>query len=132
MNEARAQSLGPLPCVAALPEPGAWKPPRVSSAMPGPDGPPPSRAVERVSCARGHAPPRGPSAVPLPPSTLRNVILADLSDVARLLALHQHAIARGWLQGGEAAQLNAVAAAVHTRRVGEAPCRHCYVISAGR
>ena len=65
----------------------------------------------------------GPSAVPLPPSTLRNVILADLSDVARLLALHQHAIARGWLKGGEAAQLNAVAAAVHARRVGEAPCR---------
>ena len=49
--------------------------------------------------------------------------LADLSDVARLLALHQHAIARGWLQGGEAAQLNVVAAAVHARRVGEAPCR---------
>ena len=32
------------------------------------------------------------------PPTLRNVILADLGDVARLLALHQHAIARGWLQ----------------------------------
>ena len=44
-------------------------------------------------------------------------------DVARLLALHQHAIARGWLQGGEAAQLNVVAAAVHARRVGDAPCR---------
>jgi hypothetical protein len=51
------------------------------------------------------------------------VILADLSDVARLLALHQHAIARGWLPGGEAAQLNVVAAAVHARRVGDAPCR---------
>ena len=59
----------------------------------------------------------------LPPPTLRDVILADLSDVARLLALHQHAIARGWLQGGEAAQLNVVAAAVHARRVGDAPCR---------
>ena len=57
------------------------------------------------------------------PPTLRNVILADLGDVARLLALHQHAIARGWLQGGEAAQLNVVAAAVHARRVGEMPCR---------
>jgi hypothetical protein len=91
--------------------------------MPGPDGPPSSRAVGRVSCAREHAPPRGPSAVPLPPSTLRAVILADLSDVARLLALHQHALARGWLKGGEAAQLNAVATAVHARRVGEAPCR---------
>ena len=33
------------------------------------------------------------------PPTLRNVILADLGDVARLLALHQQAIARGWLQG---------------------------------
>ena len=57
------------------------------------------------------------------PPTLRNVILADLGDVARLLALHQQAIARGWLQGGEAAQLNVVAAAVHARRVGLAPCR---------
>ena len=59
----------------------------------------------------------------LPSPTLRNVILADLSDVARLLALHQHALARGWLQGGEAAQLNVVAAAVHARRVGDTPCR---------
>ena len=59
----------------------------------------------------------------LPPPTLRDVILADLSDVARLLALHQQAIARGWLTGGEAAQLNVVAAAVHARRVGDAPCR---------
>jgi hypothetical protein len=57
------------------------------------------------------------------PPTLRNVSLADLSDVPRLLALHQQAIARGWLQGGMAAQLNVVAAAVHARRVGEAPCR---------
>ena len=61
--------------------------------------------------------------MPLPPSTLRNVILADLGDVARLLALHQQAIARGWLKSGEAAQLNVVATAVHARRVGDAPCR---------
>ena len=46
-----------------------------------------------------------------------------ISDVALLLALHQQAIARGWLHGGEAAQLNVVAAAVHARRVGEVPCR---------
>ena len=51
------------------------------------------------------------------------MILADLRDVARLLALHQHPIARGWLKGGEAAQRNVVAAAVHARRVGEVPCR---------
>ena len=57
------------------------------------------------------------------PPTLRNVTRADLNDVGRLLALHQHAIARGWLQGGEAAQLNVVAAAVHARRVGDTPCR---------
>ena len=44
-----------------------------------------------------------------------------ISDVALLLALHQQAIARGWLQGGEAAQLNVAAASVHARRVGEAP-----------
>jgi hypothetical protein len=29
------------------------------------------------------------------PPALRNVTLADLNDVGRLLALHQHAIARG-------------------------------------
>ena len=57
------------------------------------------------------------------PPTLRNVPLADLNDVGRLLALHQQAIARGWLQGGEAAQLNVAAASVHARRVREAPCR---------
>jgi len=59
----------------------------------------------------------------LPPPTLRDVTLADLSDVARLLALHQQAMARGWLRGGEAAQLTVVAAAVHARRVGQKPCR---------
>src|SRR5437879_6145033 len=31
--------------------------------------------------------------------------------------------ARGWLRGGEAEQLDVVAAAVHARRVGQAPCR---------
>ena len=43
--------------------------------------------------------------------------------MGRLLALHQQARARGWLRGGEAEQLNVVAAAVHARRVGQAPCR---------
>jgi hypothetical protein len=60
---------------------------------------------------------------PLPPPTLHNVTLEDLRDVGRLLALHQEARARGWLRGGEAAQLTIVAAAVHARRVGEEPCR---------
>jgi len=60
---------------------------------------------------------------PLPPPTLRDVTLADLGDVGRLLVLHQQAIARGWLRDGEAARLNVVAAAVHARRVGQAPCR---------
>src|SRR5262249_18533799 len=58
-----------------------------------------------------------------PPPTLREVTLADLGDVGRLLALHQQARVRGWLRGGEAEQLNVVAAAVHARRVGQAPCR---------
>ncbi|MGE3537825.1 MAG: hypothetical protein AB7N91_10385 [Candidatus Tectimicrobiota bacterium] len=58
-----------------------------------------------------------------PPPTLRNVTLADLRDVGRLLALHQQAMARGWLRGGEAGQLTLVAVAVHARRVGKAPCR---------
>jgi len=43
--------------------------------------------------------------------------------VSRLLALHQQARARGWLRSGEAERLNVVAAAVHARRVGQAPCR---------
>jgi len=47
----------------------------------------------------------------------------DLGDVGRLLALHEQARARGWLRGGEAEQLNVMAAAVHARRVGQAPCR---------
>ena len=64
-----------------------------------------------------------PRADPHDTANLAQRDLADLNDVARLLALHQHAIARGWLQGGEAAQLNVVAAAVHARRVGIAPCR---------
>ena len=58
-----------------------------------------------------------------PPPTLRDVTVTDLGDVDRLLALHQQARARGWLRGGEAEQLNVVAAAVHARRVGLAPCR---------
>jgi len=58
-----------------------------------------------------------------PPPTLREVTLADLSDVGRLLTLYQQARARGWLRGGEAEQLNVVAAAVHARRVGQEPCR---------
>ncbi len=60
---------------------------------------------------------------PTPPPTLREVTLADLDDVGRLLTLHQQGRARGWLRGGEAEQLNVVAAAVHARRVGQAPCR---------
>jgi hypothetical protein len=59
----------------------------------------------------------------VPPPTLREVTLAELGEVSRLLALHQQARARGWLRGGEAEQLNVVAAAVHARRVGQAPCR---------
>jgi hypothetical protein len=77
---------------------------------------------------RPQAPVRAPPTCPrlpisLPPPTLRNVTLADLRDVGRLLVLHQQARARGWLRGGEAAQLTIVAAAVHARRVGQSPCR---------
>ncbi|MGE3537361.1 MAG: hypothetical protein AB7N91_07980 [Candidatus Tectimicrobiota bacterium] len=81
------------------------------------------------SAALPHQPPQ--ASVPacmrtstrLPPPTLRDVTRVDLSDVGRLLALHQQAMARGWLRGGEAAQLTVVAAAVHARRVGQEPCR---------
>jgi hypothetical protein len=86
----------PAPCPTALPTPQSARTP-----IP--------------ACAR---PP-----IRTPPPTLRDVTLADLSDVSRLLALHQQAMARGWLWGGEAAQLNVVAAAVHARRVGQEPCR---------
>jgi hypothetical protein len=46
----------------------------------------------------------------------------DLGDLARLEALRQQAIARGWLRRCEADQLNFVAVAVHARRVGDNPC----------
>jgi hypothetical protein len=46
----------------------------------------------------------------------------DLGDLARLEALRQQAIARGWLRRCEADRLTFVAAAVHARRVGEDPC----------
>jgi hypothetical protein len=46
----------------------------------------------------------------------------DLTDLARLEALRQQAIARGWLRRCEADQLNVVAAAVHARQVGDDPC----------
>lgn len=67
--------------------------------------------------------PAAPAPVHTHPPTLRDVTLADLRDVDRLLALHHQAIARGWLRGGEAEQLTVVATAVHALRVGQAPCR---------
>jgi hypothetical protein len=84
---------------------------------PGPATPPPRQAP--ASAPPGYA----RSLAPLPPPTLRHVTLADLSDVRRLLVLHHQARARGWLRGGEAAQLTLVAAAVHAKRVGYDPCR---------
>ena len=92
----------------------------------------PERLQEPAAPCQAPATPQAPASAPpacarppapLPPPTLRDVTLADLGDVGRLLALHQQAMARGWLRGGEAAQLNVVAAAVHARRVGQAPCR---------
>jgi hypothetical protein len=44
------------------------------------------------------------------------------TDLGRLEALRQLAIARGWLRRCEADQLNVVAVAVHARRVGDDPC----------
>jgi hypothetical protein len=93
---------------------------------------PPARVTPRSApalCSPALQTPRGPvpacarAATRVPPPTLRNVTLADLGDVERLLELHAQAIARGWLRGGEAVRLNVVAAAVHARRVGQAPCR---------
>jgi hypothetical protein len=94
--------------------------PAVQPAAPGACPPAPRPSQTRTApvvpaCAR---PPTR-----TPPPTLREVTLADLGDVGRLLALHQQARARGWLRGDEAEQLNVVAAAVHARRVGQAPCR---------
>jgi hypothetical protein len=84
-------------------------------------------------CPATPRPPQAPSAPMVsacarpptrtPPPTLREVTLADLGDVGRILALHEQARARGWLRGGEAEQLNVVAAAVHARRVVQVPCR---------
>jgi len=97
-------------------------------ATPDPDVPRPAPAA----CPPAPRPPQAPAAVVpacarpptrTPPPTLREVTLADLGDVSRLLALHQQARVRGWLRGGEAERLNVVAAAVHARRVGQDPCR---------
>src|SRR6266851_9018970 len=98
-------------------------------ATPGPPVPRPAPGA----CPPTPRPPQAPRApvvpayarppTPTPPPTLREVTLADLDDVGRLLTLHQQGRARGWLRGGEAEQLNVVAAAVHARRVGQAPCR---------
>jgi hypothetical protein len=44
------------------------------------------------------------------------------TDLGRLEALRQQAIARGWLRRCEADRLNVVAAAVHARRRGDDPC----------
>jgi hypothetical protein len=103
--------------------------PVAPEAIPAPAMLPPVPTV----CLPASRPPQAPTApvVPAcartptrtPPPTLRDVTLADLGDVSRLLTLHQQAHARGWLRGGEAEQLNVVAAAVHARRVGQAPCR---------
>ena len=104
--------------VSMAPEatPGPPVPRPAPGACPPPPRPPQApRAPVVPACAR---PPTR-----TPPPTLREVTLADLGDVGRLLALHQQARARGWLRGGEAEQLNVVAAAVHARRVGQAPCR---------
>jgi len=67
--------------------------------------------------------PTAPPAAPGPPPTLRDVRPADLGDVGRLLVLWAQAQERGWLSSSEADRLHVVAAAVHARRIGEAPCR---------
>ncbi len=103
----------------------ATEEPVATRVMTVPSVPPPApaacpralRPLQAAAPACAHPPTR------TPPPTLREVTLADLGDVGRLLALHQQARARGWLRGGEAEQLNVVAAAVHARRVGQAPCR---------
>jgi hypothetical protein len=93
---------------AALPMPPAeTTPPQLSPP------PPPTPA---------RAPVHRQASVPCTPPTLRHVVPEDLTDLARLEALRQQAIARGGLRRCEADQLNVVAAAVHARRVGEDPC----------
>jgi len=56
-------------------------------------------------------------------ATLRDVQPTDLRDLGRLLDLHHQAAMRGWVTWSEADRLHVVAAAVHARRVGQAPCR---------
>lgn len=70
------------------------------------------------------APPPAPAPAPaLAPPTLRDVRPADLGDVGSLLALWAQAQQRGWVTGSAADRLHVVAAAVHARRIGQAPCR---------
>lgn len=89
-------------------------------------------AQERREASGTRAPARAPApppalaqtptrpAAPGPP-TLRDVTLEDLRDVGRVLALGEQARVRGWITGSEADRLHVVAAAVHARRVGQAP-----------
>ena len=89
--------------------------------MHGLDGLPPRRAVGRVPCARGHAPPRGPSAVPCHRRSSRRDSL-DFSDVAVCSpCTSTPSPAAGCRRRGGTAQRGG--AAVHARRVGDTPCR---------
>jgi hypothetical protein len=111
-SPAQALTLSMAPEATPVPPVPPWVPAACPTAPR-----PPQASVAPVVPACACTPMR------TPPPTLRDVTLADLSAVDRLLALHQQARIRGWLRGGEAEQLNVVAAAVHARRVGQAPCR---------
>jgi len=71
--------------------------------------------------------PRGPTGAwhaqksPERKTLLRDVQAEDLRDIERIMALHHQAAMRGWVTWSAADRLNVVAAAVHTRRVGQAP-----------
>jgi hypothetical protein len=117
----RGPAATPVPAPEVLTATTTTSEPTGLPPAPGMSMPPPSPASSATApaCAR---PPTRKS------PTLREVTLADLGEVRRLLALPQQARARGWLRGGEAAQLTVVAAAVHAKRVGTAPCRLCVAL----
>jgi hypothetical protein len=79
----------------------------------------PTRASEQHQLP---VPPPKPTAAAAQPD-LRNVVVADLKDTGRLLALYEQAVARGLVTFSERDRLRFVAAAEHARVIGTRnPC----------
>jgi hypothetical protein len=54
---------------------------------------------------------------------LRNIVVEDLREMARLLCLHEQAVEQGSISTSEADRLKFLAGAAHAQAVGSKPCR---------